>query len=108
MRQAATSEAAGVTRMTTVAMSSCNGAGAKLRTPSAIRVAARCGLSPRSAAVRPEQHVSPCAERSLLERPDLSNSQPARTKVSGLNDPTGTLEFIDTTHLPSHCCACQG
>ena len=40
-------------------------------------------------------------------RPDLSSSQPARTTVSGPNDPTRTLEFIDTTHLPSHFRECQ-
>jgi hypothetical protein len=40
-------------------------------------------------------------ERSLLERSDLSSSQPARTAVSGPNDPTRTLESLTRRTFPA-------
>jgi len=55
-----------------------------------------------------QEATSDAATGALRALAPISSSPPARTGVSGLNDPTRTLEYIDTKHPPSHFRACQG
>src|SRR5689334_5850851 len=60
------------------------------------------GAADALAARMAQEASSDAAAGALRALAAISSSPPARTGVSGLNDPTRTLEYIDTKHPPSH------